>query len=289
MKTLCLRTWRQCLFFLRVLTNRDEEEEKQSKKSGTNLLILSTMAESDSKKVIKLVPEFLLKKRKAYQAIKATQAKRALQEKRKVSKGAPIKFKRLEDMVKDSHRKHRDDTRIRRLATKPRGPPPPEKNKLAIAVRIRDVKGISPQVMKVIHMLRVRKIFNGTFIKINKTTLDMLKIAEPYVAWGYPNLKSVRELILKRGRTKVGTRPVPLTDNTFIEEHLGKYGIICLEDLIHEVYSVGKAFRVVNNFLMPFKLSVARHATRDKAGLLKDLGNPGFRGTDINTIVRRLN
>lgn len=37
-----------------------------------------------SQKVIKLVPEFLLKKRKAYQAIKATQAKLALLEKRKV-------------------------------------------------------------------------------------------------------------------------------------------------------------------------------------------------------------
>lgn len=38
-----------------------------------------------SKKVIKLVPEYLLKKRKEYQAIKATQAKLALLEKRKVS------------------------------------------------------------------------------------------------------------------------------------------------------------------------------------------------------------
>ena len=38
-----------------------------------------------SKKVIKLVPEYLLKKRKAYQAIKANQAKLALLEKRKVS------------------------------------------------------------------------------------------------------------------------------------------------------------------------------------------------------------
>lgn len=69
----------------------------------------------------------------------------------------------------------------------------------------------------------------------------------------------------------------------------GKLGIICLEDLIHEIYSVGKNFRVANNFLLPFKLSVARHAARDKAGLLKDLGNPGFRGTDINSIIRQLN
>lgn len=36
------------------------------------------------KKVIKLVPENLLKRRKAYQAIKATEAKLALQQKRKV-------------------------------------------------------------------------------------------------------------------------------------------------------------------------------------------------------------
>lgn len=69
----------------------------------------------------------------------------------------------------------------------------------------------------------------------------------------------------------------------------GKQGIICLEDLIHEIYSVGKGFRAANNFLLPFKLSVARHAARDKAGLLKDLGNPGFRGTDINSIIRQLN
>lgn len=82
----------------------------------------------------------------------------------------------------------------------------------------------------------------------------------------------------------------------FIEIHVqclhllsGKYGIICLEDLIHEIYSVGMDFRVVSNFIWPFKLSVARHAARDKAGLLKDIGNPGPRGTDINSIIRQLN
>ncbi|XP_061668866.1 60S ribosomal protein L7-like 1 [Syngnathoides biaculeatus] len=247
------------------------------------------MAEFESKKVIKLVPEYLLKKRKTYQAIKATQAKLALLEKRKVSKGAPIKFKRLEDFLKDSHKKRRDDTRIHRLGQRPPAPLPPAKYKLAFVVRIRDIRGVSPKVMNVIQKFRLRKIFSGTFVRICNTSVMMLKIVEPYVAWGYPNLKSVRELILKRGRTKVGKSAVPLTDNTFIEEHMGKHGIICLEDLIHEVHSVGKAFQETNNFLMPFKLSVARYAARDKAGLLKDLGKPGFRGTDINTIIRQLN
>ena len=27
---------------------------------------------------------------------------------------------------------------------------------------------------------------------------------------------------------------LPLTDNEIIEQNLGKYGIICMEDLIHE-------------------------------------------------------
>ncbi|CAB1342968.1 unnamed protein product [Coregonus sp. 'balchen'] len=244
---------------------------------------------SEVKRVIKLVPENLLKKRKAYQAIKATEAKRALLEKRKVSKGKPLKFKRLEDFLKESHRKHRDETRIRRADHRPAPAMPPAKNRLAFAVRIREIKGVSPRVQKVIQMLRLRKIFSGAFVKVNKTSMGMLKMVGPYVAWGFPNLKSVRELILKRGQAKINKRRVALTDNTLIEQHMGKYGIICLEDLIHEIYSVGKNFRVVSNFIWPFKLSVARHAARDKAGLLKDIGNPGPRGTDINSIIRQLN
>lgn len=38
----------------------------------------------------------------------------------------------------------------------------------------------------------------------------------------FPNLKSVRELILKRGQAKVKNKIIPLTDNTVIEEHLGE-------------------------------------------------------------------
>ncbi|XP_051731596.1 60S ribosomal protein L7-like 1 [Ctenopharyngodon idella] len=247
------------------------------------------MAESRTEKVIKLVPENLLKKRKAYQAIKATQAKLALQQKRKGQKGIPLKFKRLEEFLKNSKRKHRDETRLKRLKQRPPPAMPPAKHGLMFAVRIREIKGVSLKVMRVIQMLRLRKIFSGTFVKVNKTSIQMLKTVEPYVAWGYPNLKSVRELILKRGQTRINKRKTPLTDNTLIEQHLGQYGIICLEDLIHEIYSAGKNFRVANNFLLPFHLSVPRHGARDKVGLLKDVGDPGPRAEDINRVIRKLN
>uniref|UniRef100_A0A8C8FC85 Uncharacterized protein n=1 Tax=Oncorhynchus tshawytscha TaxID=74940 RepID=A0A8C8FC85_ONCTS len=185
-----------------------------------------------------------------------------------VSNGKPLKFKRLEDFLKDSHRKHRDETRIRRSAHRPAPAMPSAKNRLAFAVRIRD-----PGVQKVVQILTMYCTNDGELFTLNR----------------FPNLKSVCELILKRGQAKINKRKVALTDNTLIEQHMGKYGIICLEDLIHEIYSVGMNFCVVRNYIWPFRLSVARHTARDKAGLLKNIGNPGPRGMDVNSIIRQLN
>jgi hypothetical protein len=55
-------------------------------------------------------------------------------------------------------------------------------------------------------------------VQITKATLGLLKRVEPYIAWGYPNLKTVRELIYKRGFGKVDGNRVPLTDNRIVEQ-----------------------------------------------------------------------
>ena len=83
----------------------------------------------------------------------------------------------------------------------------------------------------------------------------MLTLVRPYVAWGYPNLKTVRELCYKRGYAKLDKSRVAITDNAIIESELGKHGIVCMEDLVHEIFTVGKHFKEANNFLWPFKLS----------------------------------
>ena len=110
---------------------------------------------------------------------------------------------------------------------------------------------------------------------------------EPYVTQGFPNLKSVRELILKRGQAKVKYKIIPLTDNAVIEEHLGKFGVICLEDLIHEVEIAfpGKNFQAISGFLCPFQLSEADHTTKNRVGFLKEMGLPGYRGECINQLI----
>ena len=84
-------------------------------------------------------------------------------------------------------------------------------------------------------MLRLKQLHNGVFLKatlwlsvvllapigdpcpktarkkhhiaqiwqVNKPILNMLKLVQPYVTYGFPSLKTVRELIYKRGFGKV--------------------------------------------------------------------------------------
>ncbi|CAI8020314.1 60S ribosomal protein L7-3 [Geodia barretti] len=60
---------------------------------------------------------------------------------------------------------------------------------------------------------------------------------------GYPTVKTARELIYKRGYGKIQHQRVPLSHNTVIEKALGKFGIICIEDLLHEIVTVGPHFK----------------------------------------------
>jgi large subunit ribosomal protein L7e len=60
-----------------------------------------------------------------------------------------------------------------------------------------------------------------------------------------PNLKSVRELIYKRGYGKINKQRIPLTNNGVIESSLGQYDILSVEDLVHEISTVGPNFKQV--------------------------------------------
>ncbi|KAI3944867.1 hypothetical protein MKW92_007380 [Papaver armeniacum] len=133
-----------------------------------------------------------------------------------------------------------------------------------------------PKIKKILQLLRLRQIFNGVFLKVNKATLQMLQELGLRYLWVYPNLKTVKELIYKRGLWESNKRRTALTDNSIIEQGLGKYGIICI-DLIHEIMTVGPHFKQANNFLWPFKLS---------APLGGDAGN---REDYINKLIRRMN
>lgn len=110
-----------------------------------------------------------------------------------------------------------DLVRLKREAKKAGGFYVEPEAKLAFVIRIRGINDMHPKTRKILQLLRLRQINNGVFMKVNKATMNMLRRVEPYIAYGYPNLKSVRELIYKRGHGKVGKDIIPLTDNSIIE------------------------------------------------------------------------
>jgi large subunit ribosomal protein L7e len=118
----------------------------------------------------------------------------------------------------------------------------------------------------------------------------MLKLVEPYVTYGTPNLKTVRELIYKRGLAKINKQRIPITDNAIIAQELGKYGIVCIEDLIHEIYTVGPNFKQANNFLWTFKFSNPTGGFKGKkTNHFIQNGEAGNRENYINNLVQRMN
>ena len=78
---------------------------------------------------------------------------------------------------------------------------------------------------------------------------------DDYLAYGFITNHSVKELLHRRAYATIKGIRKPLTDNVVIEEILGKHGILCLNDVVHEVYNVGQGFEAANKVLCTFKLS----------------------------------
>ena len=93
--------------------------------------------------------------------------------------------------------------------------------KVMFVMRLRGINDMHPKTRKILQLLRLRQIHNGVFMRVNKATINMLRKVEPYVMFGYPNLKSVKELIYKRGYGKVDKSRIPLMDNDIISKELG--------------------------------------------------------------------
>ena len=102
-------------------------------------------------------------------------------------------------------------------------------------------------------------------------------------------MKTVRDLIYKRGFAKVDGQRIPITSNEVIEKSLGKYGIQCVEDLVHEIATVGPSFKQAANFLWPFKLSNPNGGFKGKKAVhFVQGGEAGNREDKLNALVARM-
>lgn len=235
-------------------------------------------------------PEILLRKRKNADRLRIEKQEKARQrqEEQKKRKAAKSKrFVRAESLVAKTLASRREQERVKRVSKVERsklvsdasntksyisrvaqdGSKSKEiysgKPTLYLIVRTPGPVGakIPSKVQKVLQLLRLNKINSGVFVKLTETVYPLLKLLSPYTVIGQPSLQTVRQLVQKRATVTVKQandeepRQVKLNDNNLVEEKLGDEGIICIEDIIHEIVTLGDNFKTVTHFLDPFELN----------------------------------
>lgn len=240
-------------------------------------------------KKLPAVPESKLKAQKQKLSSRVLKIKRNQKKQATIALRRQQNLRRAEVYAKRYLAKEKEVVEQLRAAKKEGKIVVPAEPKLAFVIRIRGINKVAPKVRKVLELFRLRQINNGTFVKLNKATINMLRIAEPYITWGYPSLKTVKQLIYKRGFVKHAGQRIPITDNFVIERKLrAGYRIQCVEDLVYQVFTVGRVFRKVNNFLWPFKLNTPTGGWRKKNNHFVEGGDFGNREEKINELVQRM-
>ncbi|KAL6334053.1 hypothetical protein AAG906_001808 [Vitis piasezkii] len=218
-----------------------------------------------------VIPESVLKKQKRNEEWTLAKKQEVEAKKKKNAENRKLIYSRAKQYAKEYEEQQKELIQLKREA------------------KLKGGFYVDPEA-KLLFMIRIRGyIFNGVFLEVNKATMNMLHRVEPYVTYGYPNLKSVRELIYKRGYGKLNKQRTALTDNSIVEQALGKFGIICMEDLIHEIMTVGPHFKEANNFLWPFKLKAPLGGLKKKRNHYVEGGDAGNRENYINELIRRMN
>lgn len=138
-------------------------------------------------------------------------------------------------------------------------------------------------------MLRLRRLHHATFVRMTPETQTALTMLEPYVLYGTPNVQTVREIIFKYGFMKYNSKKTSISSNSQIEEVFGESGIICLEDIIHEIITVGANFDKIKKALYPFILPNPKEGWVGKKGLQFQKGGiAGYRGDKINDFMKTI-
>lgn len=236
-------------------------------------------------------PEILLRKRKnndRKRLEKQEQARQRQLEQKKKNDQRSKKFVRAETLVSNYKSNELENKRIKHITKFEKqlqadkisqAKEDDESAKLLFIIRIPDhTKGlkIPSKARKVLHLLRLNRPNTGVFVKLTPATVPLLKLISPYIVAGKPSLNSIRKLFQKRACISVideetkEPRITKLDNNGVVEDKFGDdLGCICIEDLIHELATLGEHFKTVSNWILPFKLNAPVSGWGPQAKLAK--------------------
>lgn len=168
-------------------------------------------------------------------------------------------YKKPEYFINEFRRAERDEKRMRRVIyTRDLFAGDGSDSKVLVAMRHRAHKIASEECTLILKSLGLYRIHNTVLLKNDPESIALLKLVEPYVTYGYPTIQTVRDLIFKHGYLSIEGKKTPMNSNKLIEDHLGEYGIICIEDIVHALFTVSENFKNIRGKLLPFVVSATK-------------------------------
>ncbi len=147
--------------------------------------------------------------------------------------------------------------------------------KLFLAIRIRGITGVSPEMLDVLNRLNIPKKHNASLIPDTPSMLGMLRKASDYITWGEITKESLIALLKKRGRLE--------GDKRITDEALKELGFASFEELADRIMADGKVPPPIKKTfrLTPpsggFKGPITKHVNEG--------GELGYRGEAINDLL----
>jgi len=233
-----------------------------------------------------LVPHRLTNKQKAKTRIHANSSS-STQNATMVTKAAH-NFRRIETLYREVAQQVKETALLKARASQQGQVYVEGEPKLLLVVRIKGIRKVPHRARKTMQLLGLNCIHSARFLQANKATLAMLSAAESYLAFGYPSLGLVRDLIYKRGYADINRQRISISSNEIISRHLGQFNILCVEDLIKEIFTVGPNFQKCCKFLSIFRLNSPRKGLVSKKRHFVNGGSFGLNEKFITQLVSKM-
>lgn len=178
---------------------------------------------------------------------------------------------------------------------------------ILLIIRIHRKKNVPKKMLYKLNKLRLFRAWDAVIIRNEAYLKSILIDLLPYITFGIPTKEVIRDLVLKRGRlidennNNDKDNRCAIKSNVIVEKILGKYGVICIEDIIHilstdpnenndkhETLSGEEIFDGVANAINPFGLNKINVPMKGLKTPFNKCGYWGFRGTFINTFAEKL-
>lgn len=199
-------------------------------------------------------------------------------------KNDKLHFKRAERYLSEGARQDNDAIRLLRVSNAIRARTvAPAAPTLVLVMRTHDAKGLTAESESILsEKLRLKAPGDAVLVKRDGDVRTWLQKVKPYVIFGVPSQSLVSDLVAKKTVIKDPENnelDIEIVDNAMVEKYFDeKFGFVCLEDISHELFTMGKMFEDATKKLVPFKIQLDKK-TRTMSGNVKD---------EINATVSRL-